>query len=282
MPANVLQTTRVTLRGTVGTVYFASPSFSAGKIREKATGKEHSFAGKMFVRAGDRLILHGRWGRHPKYGAQFDAESFQYDISLSNDGLAHYLARHPEIKGIGPVKARKIVEALGNDFERTLIEEPETIAHLVKVSTDSVRHLRTEWIRQKEFNAAFTALSAFELTHHQVTTLVEKFGASIVGLLKENPFMLAREVPGYGFKRIDQIAQKTGTPKIHPDRLRCGIVHCVYDRLDNGDCWVEYDDLLDQANELLILDTMDARALIEKADNETEEWRAYSPPNVAR
>lgn len=282
MPATVKGASLITLRGVVHQVYFSSPSFSAGKLRGD-DGRDHSFAGKMFIREGERLVLHGKWGRHARYGQQFEATGFEYDVRLSNDGLAHYLASHPEIKGIGPVKARKIVELFGDEFQTVLTVEPGRIAEAVKVPLDSVLHLRSEWIRHREFNAAFTALSAYELTHHQVTTLVEKFGPSIVGMLEENPFLLAREVAGYGFKRIDQIARKVGTTKDHPERLRCGIIHCVHERLDEGDCWVEYDELVDQANELLILDTMNARQLIEATlDELLEKKRLVAQPFSSR
>ena len=252
------------LRGTVRTVYFASPGFSAGRLRGE-DGYDHSFAGKMYIREGDRIVLRGRWKRHPKYGKQLEAESFQYDVRLSSEGLAHYLASHPDMRGIGPARARRIAGTFGEDFESVLLEEPARVAKAAGVPVETALHLRTEWLRRRDFNAAFTALSAYELTHHQVTTLVERFGVSIIGMIEADPFSIAREVPGYGFKRLDQIARKTGTPKDHPGRLRAGIMHCVHERLDDGDCWVEYDELVDQANTLLVLDTMNARALIESA-----------------
>ena len=73
-----------------------------------------------------------------------------------------------------------------------------------------------------------------------------------------------REIPGFGFKRVDKIARKMGTPKDLPSRIRAGIQYCVLAALDDGDCWVEYEDLLDRANTLLVMDTLDSRELIER------------------
>ena len=75
--------------------------------------------------------------------------------------------------------------------------------------------------------------------------------------------MLMREITGFGFKRVDKIARKMGTPKDLPSRIRAGLHYSVLAALDDGDCWVEYEDLLDRANTLLVMDTLDSREVIE-------------------
>jgi len=90
-----------------------------------------------------------------------------------------------------------------------------------------------------EFQRVLTKLS-YGLTHHQVTTLVEKYGNNVVAILKADPYLIVREIPGFGFRRVDQIALQVGTPKEHPSRLRAGVLFCVRERLEQGDCWVGY------------------------------------------
>ena len=257
----------MTLRGRVATVYFSSPEFSAGRI-ETASGDLQSFAGKLYARPGEAVVLHGQWQTHPKYGRQFQAESLEYDTRLTVAGLAQYLANHPEMKGIGPARAERIAHEFGERFEETLRDDPGAIARAAKVPFEVIERLRDEWDRNALVNATFTQLSAFGLTHHQITTLVEKFGNSVVGLLQENPFLLVREITGFGFKRVDEIARKIGTDKEHPERIRAGLLHCVHEALDAGDCWIEYGDLIEQANTLVILDCFDSRSRIERALDE--------------
>jgi exodeoxyribonuclease V alpha subunit len=254
----------VTVRGRVEEVFYSSPRFSAGRLRTDDT-ETISFAGPIMVREHDPVVLRGCWEEHPKYGRQLRVESLEYDTELDAEGLANYLANHPDIKGIGPVKARRIAEQFGDDFNRVLSEEPEIIAEAVHLSVEAVHALREEWLRTKAVNAALIWLSAFGLTHHQVSTLVERFGNNVVALLQTDPYLIAREVPGFAFKRVDKIARKMGTPKDHPSRIRAGILHCVEERVEQGDCWVEYEELIDQANALLVMDTLDSRARIEKA-----------------
>jgi exodeoxyribonuclease V alpha subunit len=217
------------------------------------------------IREHEPVVLHGAWEEHPRYGRQLKVESLEYDTRLDAEGLANYLANHPDIKGIGPVKARRIAEQFGDDFDRVLSEEPEAIAEAVHVPLEVIESLRQEWLRTKAVNGALTWLAAFGLTHHQVKTLVERFGNNVVALLQTDPYLIAREVPGFGFKRVDKIARKMGAAKDHPLRIRAGILHCVEERVEQGDCWVEYEELIDQANALLVMDTLDSRARIEEA-----------------
>jgi len=82
--------------------------------------------------------------------------------------------------------------------------------------------------------------------------------------MERDPYVLMREIPGFGFKRVDKIARKMGVPKDLPSRIRAGIQYAVLDALDDGDCWVEFEDLLDRANSLLVMDTLDSREVIER------------------
>lgn len=252
-----------TLRGTIEKVFFAGGKFSAGRLKTDS-GEIVQFAGNLFAQEHDAVVLNGRWIMHPKYGRQFEVASMEYNLDLDATGLANYLANNPHIKGIGPAKARLIVEKFGDDFDRTLAEDPEAIAKIAKVSVDKIVQLRDEWDRTRLVNKALTWLASFDLTHHQVTTLVEKFGNNVLGVLKADPYLIIREVSGFGFKKVDKVARKMGTPKEHPPRIRAGIIHCLDEALDHGDCWVEYEDLLDRANLLLVMDTLDSRDRIEK------------------
>jgi exodeoxyribonuclease V alpha subunit len=252
-----------TLQGSVEALYYASPGFTAGRLRTRA-GEVVSFAGALMVREEDPVVLEGAWERHPKFGRQFKVARFRFDQALNADGLAHYLANHPAIQGIGPVRAKRIAETFGDRFDDVIENEPETIARVARVPMDAVVALREEWLRTRALNASLTWLARFELTHHQITSLVDKFGNAVVAVLEKNPYLLIREVPGFGFKRVDQVARKMGVPKDEPARIEAGIVHCVTERLDQGDCWVDYEDLLDLANALLVIDRPDSRNPIEQ------------------
>ncbi len=253
-----------TARGRIEALFYSSPQFSAGRLRTDS-GDTVSFAGALMVREHDPVVLHGTWERHPKFGRQLKVTHFEFNQRMGPEGLAHYLANHPDIKGIGPVKAKRIVAAFGEDFDRVIDDEPERVAEIAKLPLEAVQALRQEWLRTRTLNASLTWLATFELTHHQMTALIEKFGNAIVTVLKTDPYLLVREVPGFAFKRVDVVAQKMGTPKEHASRIRAGLVHCVAERLDQGDCWVDYEELIELANALLVMDVGDSRERIEQA-----------------
>jgi len=253
---------RASVRGVVETVFYSGPSFSAGRLRT-ANGAVVKFAGKVFVKENDPVRLEGHWVEHPKYGRQFEAEFMGHDLEMSPEGLANFLANHPDVKGIGPAKARLIADHFGLRFDAAIRTDPQAVATVAKVPVENILDLQRIWIANSDFNTAMAYLAAFGLTHHQVTTLVGKFGRQVVPILERDPYVLMREIHGFGFKRVDKIARKLGTPKDLPSRIRAGIHYCVLNALDDGDCWVEYEDLLDRTNTLLVMDTLDSREVIE-------------------
>ncbi len=254
---------RDSLRGIVETVFYSGPTFSAGRIRTPE-GVLANFAGKVFAKPNDAVRLEGQWTNHAKYGRQFTVECLAYDLEITADGLASFLANHPDVKGIGPAKAWLIADHFGAGFDEAIRTRPEVVAAVAKAPLESIQALQRIWIANSDFNAAMAYLSQFGLTHHQVTTLVERLGSQVVPILERDPYVLMREITGFGFKRVDKIARKMGTPKDLPSRICAGIHYCVLTALDDGDCWVEYEDLLDRANTLLVMDTLDSREVIEK------------------
>jgi exodeoxyribonuclease V alpha subunit len=253
---------QTSLRGVVEIVFYSGATFSAGKLRT-SDGRLDTFAGKIFVREGEAVVLEGCWAKHPKYGRQFAAESLGYDLEMDADGLANFLANHPDVKGIGPAKARAIASEFGRGFDTAIRASPERVAAIARISTEAALELQRVWVANADFNAAMTYLSRFGLTHHQVTTLVERFGSQVVPILQRDPYVLVREIRGFGFKKVDKIARKMGTPKDLPSRIRAGLANCIAEALDDGHCWVEYEDLLDRANALLVMDNLDSREVIE-------------------
>jgi len=254
-------TPTITIRGRAERIYHTSPWFSAGRLRTEA-GQVVRFAGPVCVQPDDQVILHGKWKRHPTYGHQFEARSMEYDQEMDTEGLANYLANHPGIKGIGPARARVIAEHFGPGFDRAIRETPEAVARVAGLPGKTIEALRTKWLETREQNQVMTALAGYGLTHHQVTTLVKTLGNGALGILQSDPYVLVKEIPGLGFKRVDHIARQMGMAKDHPGRIRAGIVYCVDQTVDDGHTWIGQQALVREANELLVMDQLDSQDLI--------------------
>ena len=148
---------RTSIRGVVETVFYAGPAFSAGRLRT-TTGAVVKFAGKVFIRESDAVRMEGHWVDHPKYGRQFEAEFMGHDLEMDPEGLANFLANHPDVKGIGPVKARQIADEFGRGFDAAIRARPEAVVAAAKVPVETALELQRIWIANSDFNTAMAYL----------------------------------------------------------------------------------------------------------------------------
>lgn len=253
-----------TIRGTVDTVFFSSPNFTAGMLRP-APGSNAgplNFAGKLFVSPGECVALVGEWHQHPKYGKQFKVETMAYELELNADGLANWLANHPDAHGIGPIRAGKVAREFGADFSKALAETPELVTKVAGIPLENIKALAKSWFSRLEWNNLATKLAAWELTHHQITKLLERHGASILSILDQDPYTIIKTVEGIGFRRADEIAQKLGTPKDHPGRVRAAIMYAIQRAADDGSTLCKISSLLDPVDQLLALDSIGNEDLV--------------------
>ena len=153
---------RASLRGIVETVFYSGPTFTAGRIRTPE-GALVNFAGKVFAKPNDPVRLEGQWAHHPKYGRQFTVECLGYDLEMDSDGLANFLANHPDVKAIGPAKARLIADHFGAGFDAAIRTQPEAVASVAKVPLESVMALQRIWVANSDFNAAMTYLAGYRI-----------------------------------------------------------------------------------------------------------------------
>jgi exodeoxyribonuclease V alpha subunit len=237
-------------------IFYTSPDFTAGLLVpsepvSKVSG-DVSFAGRLAVAVNDRVILHGEWTSHEKFGLQVKVARFEFDQGLDARGLAGFLSSHPDFKGLGPAKAKKLADTFGADFGRVLEEEPGKVAEVAGLSDVLVAGIRKTWLAKKELNVSMTWLASFDLTHYQQRALIERFGNSVSTVLKSDPYIIVQKVRGFGFKRADEIARKMGIRADSPERLSAALVSVLDEKMERaGDCFVEREELLTAAHGLL-------------------------------
>ncbi len=265
----------ITIRGTVVHLFYQSPTFTTGVVKSPIDGKV-KFSGKFMVSQGDDVSLVGHWAQHPKYGRQFTAVGLRQELPIDTDGLAQYLATETAFRGIGPEKARRIAEAFGDTFDYVIREEPWRVAQVAHLPAKTLEALRTAWMQRAEVNALSAWLGAFGLTHRQITRLVEELGHNAKALLQDNPYELCRLLPGLGFARVDEMAQKLGVLKEHPARMAAVFRHLLLKAEGDGHCWLEENVLLYEAFKTLCLDSLQARVIIsQELDREVEAGRLF-------
>lgn len=201
--------------------------------------KETTFKGDFVINAQDTIILHGAWGSY-QGKPQFQAASFEYDTKPSQEGLARYLANNPKFAGIGEVKANLIAVHFHENFEETLFNNPKAIQDIAKISEKLIEILQIEWRSNQAINITATKLSAWELSYKQVMKLLTNHGNGIVAIIQQYPYKLIDLVDGYGWKKVDALALKTGVDKESPSRMRACINFCINEIVKNGHCWEDY------------------------------------------
>jgi len=250
-------TPEITVQGKVTWLYHSSPSFSAG-ILTTGDRRQLRFRGKFLVQAQERVTMTGVLVTHRVYGEQLEVRRLAYDLALDVDGLANYLANNPSFRGIGPARATALAAAFGADFDRVIREEPDRIRQAVNLPPETVETLRREWLARSEMNALASWLSSYGLTHCQLTKIVDRFGHQAKALLTADPYLLCREVEGFGFARTDEVALKLGVPKDHPGRIGAALRDRVHQQLDDGHCWTDRQQLVQETARVLALDDLDA------------------------
>jgi len=251
--------------GTVERTFYSGAEFSAGMLRTDA-GAKVRFRGKFYAATGDRLSAIGTWTIDPKYGHQFEVRQLDYELPQRREGIVNYLVRHPAFAGIGEKTAEKIVGVLrdGEPLDAALRDRPDEFRR-AGVPQRVIETLAQAWSAHAGENAVRSYLAGFGLTHHQMETLLDRFGTSVVSMLKHDPYVLIQHLSGYGFKRVDQIALRMGIIKTHPGRIEAALSYCLAEQINSGHTWTAGAELVELANSVLIIDSLDSRGLIEAA-----------------
>jgi len=247
--------TGTTLRGRIARIYFTGQRFTAGVL--DCQGAMVRFAGPFAVAEDDAVVFEGHY-EETRWGTQLKVQKYRPDLKLDAQGLMRFLAASKRFKGIGEVRARELVERFGNDFDHVVVDQPERLTEVRGVTREIADGVREEWLRRRLQGQAIAALAAFGLTPYQVDKLLAAYGDSAVDVVRENPYILIREVDGFGFRRADDVALKTGTERTNPHRLRAGIHYVMQSASDEGNSCLSFPDFLRMSVKLLMLDSADA------------------------
>lgn len=215
------------------------------------------FAGPFSVVEDDMVVFEGKY-ENSKYGLQLKVTQYRPDMRLDSVGLVRFLSTCKKFKGIGEVRARELVDRFGEGFDEVVTHAPERLCEVRGVTPEIASGIREEWLRRRQQANAITFLAAFGLTPYQVDKLLEAFGDDAVQVVTENPYILMEKVDGFGFRRADEVALKTGVERSNPHRIRAGLVYTMQKASEEGNTCLVRPDFLRQAVDLLVLDGADA------------------------
>ena len=199
---------------------------------------------------GETIEVSGEWVDHPTYGVQLKV--LNYEIIEPTDilDMERYLASGA-IKGIGPSTAKKIIKHFGEDTFRIIEEEPERLSEIKGITERKAISIATQMSERHELRNAVMFMQKYGISNSMAIKLYDEYGSQIKNIILNNPYKLAREVNGIGFKRADEIAAKTGVRLDSEFRIQCGIIHCLKEATGDGHTYLPREELIQSAYELL-------------------------------
>jgi exodeoxyribonuclease V alpha subunit len=216
------------------------------------------------INPGEFIQASGRWTTHRDHGQQFTADFLKAAPPTSLEGIEKYLGSGL-VKGIGPYFAKRLVTAFGDAVFDVIEHQPERLTEVGGIGAKRTARITAAWADQKAIREIMVFLQSHGVGTSRAVRIYKTYGADAIPLVTENPYRLARDIRGIGFKTADQIADKLGIPKTAMIRARAGISYALLEAVDDGHCGLPRDDLLAQAEALL---EIPAATLEEAVDRE--------------
>lgn len=199
---------------------------------------------------GESLRLTGQWGSHPKYGRQFQVHSYTTVLPATIQGIRRYLGSGL-IKGIGPMMADRMVSHFDTDILRIIEEEPARLIEVHGLGPKRTKRIAAAWEEQKAIKEVMVFLQGVGVSTSLAVKIYKKYGDASIGVVRTEPYRLASDVWGIGFKTADTIAQAVGIPHDSPERIKAGLQYTLSQAADDGHCFLPAPNLITEAAKIL-------------------------------
>jgi exodeoxyribonuclease V alpha subunit len=243
----------VKIRGVVERITYQNPEngYTVLKCAVKSYKELVTVIGSLLdVNVGSVLLIYGNWKVDSRYGRQFAAESWEETLPATVFGIEKYLGSGL-IKGVGPKYAKKIVTQFGTETLEVIETDISRLQEVDGIGKKRIKMIRDSWERQKEIKNVMLFLQDHGVSTSFAAKIYRQYGNESLDKMKENPFQMADDIWGIGFKTADGIAQKLGFAKEAYVRLRSGIMYTLSNLADEGHVFAYQKQLIAKAAELL-------------------------------
>ncbi|MBX3015162.1 MAG: AAA family ATPase [Caldilineaceae bacterium] len=254
-----------TLRGVVERITYHNEETGytvaklTAELRGQAVQEQRSFGqsreiavvGTMIgVNVGESVELQGRWTIHAEYGRQFVVESMRTVLPATVAGIEKYLGSGL-IRGVGPVTAKRIVKYFGVETLTIIEEQPERLHEVPSVGQKRTQMIMAAWQEQKAIKEVMLFLQSHGVSTSLATKIYKSYGDEAIGIVRQDPYRLARDIFGIGFLTADKIAQSLGLAPDSPQRIAAGVAYALNQATEEGHVFLPTSALVDTASELL-------------------------------
>ena len=272
------------LRCVVERITYQNPEngYSVMKVKIKGYNDLVTLVGNLLeVPAGSVLLCEGNWKVDKRYGSQFVCQSWEEVMPATVYGIEKYLGSGL-VKGIGPKFAKLIVKQFGLDTIEIIETNIERLYEVPGIGKKRVEKIRESWEKQKDIKNVMLFLQSYGVSTAYAAKIYRQYGKASIEEVKENPYRLADDIWGIGFKTADNIASKMGYEKNDLRRCKSGIIYTLNQLANEGHVYAEEEQLVKSALGLLEADETPIRealtSLIHTEDLKCEEEAIYLPP----
>ena len=229
---------------------------------------------------GESLRLRGRWRSHPQYGRQFEVHSYVTILPATVQGIRRYLGSGL-IKGIGPRLAERIVDHFATDTLRLIEEEPQRLIEVPGLGRKRTAMIGTAWEEQKAIKEVMVFLQGVGVSTSLAVRIYKTYRDQAIDVVRREPYKLAADVWGVGFKTADTIARSVGIPHDSQQRVKAGLQFTLSEASERGHCYLPQEDLVARAGELLGVEAELVRRCLEELVAEDGVVREPGPEGSA-
>jgi len=241
------------IEGELLQILFASQDsgYTVARFRPKGQTESITVVGNLLgATPGEVISLEGQWTHHKRFGRQFQASSYRVTTPTTVEGIERYLSSGL-IKGIGPVMARRLTGHFGERTLEIIEHEPERLAEVEGIGPVRIAQIRGAWEAQRDLRRLMLFLQEYGVGSALAARIYKQYGDQAIPLLKENPYRLASEVFGIGFKTADRIAQAMGVDARSLRRAEAGLLYVLEEAANHGHVYVPYTVLLQSGQQIL-------------------------------
>jgi exodeoxyribonuclease V alpha subunit len=225
---------------------------------------------------GESLRLQGRWTAHPQYGRQFEVHAYTTVLPATIQGMRRYLGSGL-IKGIGPKMAARIVDRFGEDTLRIIEAESARLIEVPGLGPKRTGMIGRAWEEQKAIKEVMLFLQGVGVSTSLAVRIYKTYKDASIAVVKNEPYRLAADVWGIGFKTADTIAQAMGIPHDSPQRVKAGLQFALSEASDDGHCYLPEAELVAMAAAILGVDAALTHTCLEELAREDGVVREYLP-----
>ncbi len=232
------------------------------------------------IHVGELLSVEGEWEHDVRYGRQLHVSSFTQRLPASIEGITRYLSSGL-IKGIGPKKARLIVDHFGEQTLAILEQQPELLSEVKGIGVKDRDQIIKTWAEQSEIKELHLFLQSHEVSLNVATRIYKQYGNESIKVIRENPYQMAQEVHGIGFRTADDIAVKLGLPVDSVPRLASGLKYVLAQAAnEDGHCFLREGDLLYRATDILQVSQQALAAVMAQLDSDRDIFIEPDKPQI--